>query len=64
MSEQYRCYFISKDGRARSLASIPAPDPRAAVHSAIQRYSLHGYRFVEVWRGSDRVFACENPGAS
>ena len=61
MAEQYRCYFISRDGKGRSLASIAASDPMAAIKSAIQRFPLQGYRYVEVWHRSDRVLACENP---
>jgi|SwirhisoilCB3_FD_contig_61_476391_length_333_multi_4_in_0_out_0_1 hypothetical protein len=64
MTESYRCYFISRDGRGRSLASITATDPMTAVKLAIQRFPLKAYRMVEVWLGSDRVFVCENPAAA
>ena len=61
MAEHYRCYFISRDGKGRSLASIVASDPMAAIKSAIQKFPLQGYRYVEVWHRCDRVFACEIP---
>ena len=61
MIEHYRCYFISRDGRARSLASIAAPDPMSAVGLATKRFPLKGYPIVEVWQRADRVLVCANP---
>jgi hypothetical protein len=55
MIQQYRCYFIDKDGTGRSLASIPAKDPLAAVEIATRRFPALASRSVEVWYNSDRV---------
>jgi hypothetical protein len=57
--EEYRCYFISRDGTGRSLASISAVDPATALEIAIRRLPHLQYRFVEVWHNSDRVLATE-----
>ena len=64
MLEHYRCYFISRDGKARSLATILAHDAMEAVNTAVTRYPLKAYRFVEVWQRCDRVLTCENPTAA
>jgi hypothetical protein len=61
MAEQYRCYFISRDGRARSLASIAANDPMSAIAMAVERYRLLDYGTVEVWLNRDRVLRYEKP---
>lgn len=59
--EQYRCYFINRDGTGRSLASIGATDPASAVRIATERYPRLEYRKVEVWHNSDRVMTLEHP---
>lgn len=57
--EQYRCYFIQRDGRGRSLASIGAGDPLAAALIATERYPRLAFWEVEVWLNSDRVYTCD-----
>ncbi len=57
--QQYRCYFIDRDGRGRSLASIPAEDPRSAIEIATRRFPGLSFRSVEVWYNSDRVLTVE-----
>ena len=59
--QQYRCYFIDRDGRGRSLASIPAEDPRSAVEIATRRFPGLAFRSAEVWHNSDRVLTMEAP---
>ena len=57
--EQYRCYFIQRDGRSRSVASVGACDPVDAVLAATARYPHLEFREVEVWLNSDRVYASD-----
>jgi hypothetical protein len=59
MIQQYRCYFIDRDGTGRSLASIPAKDPLTAVEIATRRFPGLASRAVEVWYNSDRVLALD-----
>jgi hypothetical protein len=61
MAEEYRCYFISRDGTGRTLASIGAENPTSALEIAKRRFHIRDYRSVEVWHRCDRVLVHVNP---
>lgn len=61
MAEEYRCYFITRDGRGRTLASIGADNPATAVEIAKRRFPIRDYRTIEVWHRCDRVLVYDNP---
>ena len=60
--ELYRCYFISRDGKGLSLASVMAHDATSAVAAAIARFPRLKFKAVEVWLNSDRVLTAEHRG--
>ena len=60
--ELYRCYFISRDGKGLSLASVMAHDATSAVAAAIARFPRLKFKAVEVWLNKDRVLTAEHRG--
>jgi hypothetical protein len=45
---QFKCYFIDRDGRGRSLATLRASDPASAVQLALAKFPPLRGRAVEV----------------
>jgi hypothetical protein len=56
----FRCYCLHDDGRIALGEHIEADDLSAAIRNAYEYCLSHparAYRYVEVWRGSERLYS-------
>jgi hypothetical protein len=55
--EEYRAYFVGRDGHFNGFEPIVCADDRAAIESAKRLVNWHG---IELWSGA-RLVVCLEP---
>jgi len=63
MVDEYKCYFIERDGRGRSLATIAASNAANALEIALRRFPQIPFVTIEVYLRSDCVLAWNHRAA-